>query len=242
MASLKKEDWDALGSRLTPDYFESLMNRMNTLDHSVKRLLIDEPACCCPKSLDDRAKLNPMHQIYTQSIEFILSQENLKLAPIQIGIELIVEKEENKYFALNTFGLDFKRVHENPKTHTWLKFNLHYNEGKLHPHDVNNDEDITRYHLPIPPVPPPHPTYPRAQPHLVMPDALNQLIRDEKKEKQQTVINQDESKMDLLNTKANAWTSMDSSAYQMYPSSSNRIYPVMPINPLMHNPHQQYFY
>ena len=55
-----------------------------------------------------------------------------------------------------------------------LAFYLRYNDGKLHPIDDFYDLDLV-YQKPIPLMPPPHPSFPNAQPHLVMPYSMSNL-------------------------------------------------------------------
>lgn len=55
-----------------------------------------------------------------------------------------------------------------------LAFYLRYNDGKLHPVDDYFDLDLV-YKKPIPSMPPPHPSFPNAQPHLVMPEFMDSL-------------------------------------------------------------------
>ena len=59
MASLKMEDWNVLGGKMTPQDFEGLMRQLSGLDHTVEPLVYEEPAMCCPKPLAERANPNP---------------------------------------------------------------------------------------------------------------------------------------------------------------------------------------
>lgn len=222
------EDWNVLGGKMTPQDFEELMRQLSGLDHTVEPLVYEEPAMCCPKPLAERANPNPQYELYTNQIKAILAAESTRLAPAQISIEFFIDKKEEFNCKANWWGSKFLRVFENPKTDRWLTFHLHYNEGKLHPYDENIDEGIPTYHLPIPQLPPPHPTFPRAQPHLVMPEAV--ALLNSAGLGQSPGMQPNQIQMNPLYPTADPQIAMG------YPT--NQVHPIMPGNPLMNNPHQ----
>ena len=127
-------------------FLSGLMEKFSVLNHQIEEFIYDEPSCwcCCSKSLEERKRLNPVFEAYLKQVQAIIDEQNRILESAQISIEIFIDKDK-ELGRLSLWNKLFDRQSQSSDVKYWLKFLLHFNASKLHPHDESEDSDVPAY-------------------------------------------------------------------------------------------------